>query len=462
MEAVYVVLTIILFVALVLMLMKRLNASFSMLFVGVIGLLVFMALSGQSVMEKSTGNMFFDAFSYFQTSMVSSFTMTGITLITVLGYVAFMNKLKASDMFAITVAKPISKIKSKYVIIVLAMLVCCVIKWVIPSAVTSFLMAYACIYPVLRHCGIRRVTAICTITVSLAWSLGPGQPFTGMVYGTFAPEVAISAPEFFVNVELRYFIPVFIVCAVSFILTTKYFEAREDKKPYEYATPDEVSETLIDTKTLGIPGWYGLLPIIPLVLVIIFGGTFLPIRVGVVPIYLMCGMFVILIECVRRRTIRAAVEDYQLILDGMGESWARYAAMAWAGAVFADAIGKLGGLDILMKMLISPDLSVQVLLIVGGIAVFVITALTGQPNLGIFGLTPVIVAAATFINADLYYVLLPIAAAATGSNILSVAAPVALVSAEKGGIPVTTFIVRQAIPCICSGLAIILCCAFMF
>lgn len=462
MDVLYVVITILLFVVLILMLMKRLNASFCMLFVGVVGLLIYMGLSGTSVLETSTGNFFFDAFSYFQNSMVTSFTQTGITLITVLGYVSFMNALKASDMFAMTVAKPISKIRSKYVIIVLAMLVCCVIKWVIPSAVTAFLMAYACIYPILRHCGIRRITAICAITVSLAWSLGPGQPFTAMVYGTFAPEVSISAPEYFLNVELKYFIPVFIVCAVSFILTTKYFEKREDAKPYEYATPDEVSDALIDTKTLGIPGWYGLLPIIPLVLVIIFGGTFFPIRVGVVPIYLMFGIFVIIIECIRKKSVAAAIDSYQLILDGMGESWARYAAMAWAGAVFADAVGKLGGLDILMKMFISPDLSVQVLLIVGGVAVFIVTALTGQPNLGIFGLTPVIVAAATIINADLYYVLLPVAAAATGSNILSVAAPVALVSAEKGGIPVTTYIVRQAIPCICSGAAIILCCAFMF
>lgn len=462
MDLVYVLITVALFAVLVLMLMKRLNATFSMLFVGVIGLLFFTALTGESVMEKSTGNLFLDAFAYFQNSMVNSFTMTGITLIVVLGYVEYMNELKASDMFAMTCAKVITKIKSKYVIMVLAMLVCCVIKWVIPSAVTSFLMCYACIYPILRHCGIRRVTAICTITISLAWSIGPGAPFIGMIYGTFAPDIDISAPTYFLNVELKYFIPVFVVCAISFILTTKFFEAREDKKPYVFDSPDDVGEALIDTKTLGIPGWYGLLPIIPLVLVILLGGTFFPIKMGVVPIYLMFGMIVIIIECIRKKTIRAAVDNYQLILDGMGTSWGRYAAMAWGGAVFADAIDKLGGLEMIMTALITPDFAPQALLIIGGIAVFIITALTGQPNLGIFGLTPVILAAATVINADVYYVLLPIAACATGSNILSVAAPVALVSAEKGGIPVTSYIVRQAIPCICSGLAIILCCAFMF
>lgn len=455
--------TIVMFVVLVFLLMKRLQPQFCLIIVGLVAILAMYFINGVSGLEKPTGSLFFDGFAYLQNSLVSSFTSTGITLIVVLGYVAFMNVLKASDIFAITVAKVVTKIKSKYVILVLALLIGCVIKWVIPSAVTAFLMMYATIYPVLRRCGIRRITAICAITISMAWSMGPGQPFTGMLYGAFAPEVGMTAPDFFVGYELKYFVPTFIVCAVVFLITTRIFEAREDKHPVEYLTPDEVGEADFDIKSFGIPGWYGLLPIVPLVLVILLGGQVIPgVRVGVVPVYLFFSILVVFIECIRQKSLAKGFQSFETVMDGMGESFARYATVAWAGVVFADGLTAVGGLDLLASMFVAPDIAAPVLLIIGGLLVFVITALTGQVMLGLFGLCPAIVAAAGIIGADVSYILTPICAAATGSNILSVAAAVTLVAAEKAGIPVTSYIVRQAAPCFASILTIILCCAFMF
>lgn len=458
-----IVATVIMFVILVALLMKRLQPQFCLIIVGLIAVVVMEFVTGESCIETSTGNLFFDGFAYLQESMVSSFTSTGITLIVVLGYVAFMNALKASDVFAITVAKVVTKIKSKYVILILALFIGCLIKWVIPSAVTAFLMMYATIYPILRRCGIGRITAICAITISMAWSMGPGQPFTGMLYGTFDPEANMTAPDFFVNYELKYFIPTFIVCAAVFLGTTKFFDARDAKHPVEFLSPDEVGNADFDIKSFGIPRWYGLLPIIPLFAVILLGGQVIPgIRVGVVPVYLFFAILVVFIECIRKKSLAGGLESFETVMDGMGESFARYATVAWAGVVFADGLTAVGGLDILAEMFVAPDISAPILLIIGGLLVFIITALTGQVMLGLFGLCPAIVAAAGIIGADVTYILTPICAAATGSNILSVAAAVTLVSAEKAGIPVTSFIIRQAVPCFASILTIILCCAFMF
>lgn len=462
MDAFLVIGTILMFVVLILMLIKMMNPQFCLIIVGVVAIIAMMFVTGQSVLETSTGNLFFDAFGYLQDSLISSFTSTGITLVVVLGFVEYMNHLKASDMFALSVAKVVVKIKSKYVILILALLLGCVIKWVIPSAVTAFLMLYATIYPVLRHCGIRRITAICAITISMAWSLGPGQPFTGMIYGTFAPDVAMSGPDFFVNYELKYFIPTFVVCAVVFILVTKYFEKREDKNPISYLSEDDAAESDTDTSKLGIPKWYGLLPIIPLVLVILLGGSFLPIKVGVVPVYLFFAILVIIIEMIRKRSIKDATNDFMTFLEGMGLSFGRYATVAWAGVVFADAVAQVGGLDILVNAVVSTDTSVQLFILIISIITIIVSALTSQVMLCIFGLGPIIASFAALTGADITYLLIPMGALATGPNILSVAAPVALVSAEKAGIPVMTYIVRQTIPLVASCLTIVVCTMVMF
>lgn len=456
--------TLIMFVVLVLMLVKGLNPQFSLILVGMVAIMIMMFVTGQSILEQSTGNFFFDAFSYLQTSLVSSFTSTGITLIAVLGYVEYMNMLKASDVFALSVAKHVVKIKSKYAILVLALLIACVIKWVIPSAVTSFLMMFATIYPVLRRCGINRITAIMAITVTLSWSMGPGQPFTSQIYGTFAPDSGMTAPDYFLNYELKYFIPVFVVSVVAFLLTVKFFDARDAKKPVAFLTPDEVGDDEdIDTSKLGIPKWYGLLPIIPLVLVILLGGQVIPgVRVGVVPIYIMCGIFVVIIEMIRRKSVVDASRDFMKFLEGMGTSFGRYATVVWAGIVFADGVTQVGGLDILISMVVSADTSAMLFLFVISIVIILCAILTSQVVLCIYGVGPIIASFCALTGADPVYMLLPMGVCATAPGLLSPAAAITLVAAEKAGLPVMSYIVRMAIPILAATLATVLCCMFMF
>lgn len=457
-----IILTLLLFVVLVPLLMKGWNPQFALLLVGIVGLIIFMFATGQSIVEKSTGNLFFDGFQYLVDSLNSSFVSTGITLCVVLGYVEYMNYLKANDVFAIACSRVVNKIKSKYVIILIAMVISVLIKWVIPSAVTAFLMLFACVYPILRRCGISRITAIGTITICMMFTLGPGQPFTGMIYGTFAPESGITGPSFFVDYELKYFLPVFVVGAASFIFMSNYFDKRDAKNGIKYINEETFDESVTNIKDLGVPSWYGLLPIIPLVLVIVLGGGMLPFKVGVVPVYLFMTFIVVIVEMIRRRAIVSSSQDFMNFLEGMGVSFGRYATVVWAGVVFADAVSKIGGLDILINMIVSTDTSAPLFMLLIYIIVMIVAILTSQVVLCIFGIGPIITSFANLTGASIIPLLVPMGALATGDGILSLAAAVTLVAAEKAGLKVTDFILRMSVPAVLMSLTVIGCSMFMF
>ena len=93
-----VIITLAVLVLLIVAIIKNWNVSAVMIFMSIAVLVGFSLITGTSLMgEKSTGNLFLDVYESFQSTMSTQMGKNILTMISILGYIAYMNHLKATE-----------------------------------------------------------------------------------------------------------------------------------------------------------------------------------------------------------------------------------------------------------------------------------------------------------------------------------------------------------------------------
>ena len=174
---------------------------------------------------------------------------SGILIMSVMGFVTYMNHLKASNLLALLAAKPLRRLKSPYVVVVLAIVVGAILKLFVPShsGLTTLLMAT--IYPILIQVGVKKKTAVATVVISGAFDIGPACPITNFVVALDDVKKLTTITEFFIKKQLPVTVITIILTTVVFVLINRYFDKKEKEEANEVM---EVQEA----KDLGIPMFY--------------------------------------------------------------------------------------------------------------------------------------------------------------------------------------------------------------
>ena len=159
-SALSVILTLLLLAGLIVGIVKKLNPVMLLFFLSVVGLLVYGAITGTGLAATTTGNALLDVFAYFDETWKSGFTGNALIVICIVGYVGYMNHLKASNIFAILVAKQLLRFKNaKWVAGVVAIVLIYWMSMGVPSGVAFLALLYGTLYPVLRYLGMNGLTA---------------------------------------------------------------------------------------------------------------------------------------------------------------------------------------------------------------------------------------------------------------------------------------------------------------
>lgn len=462
MDVILIIASFVMMGSLVYLLIKGYNPVLCLMLLGFVAIVIMQYVNRASIIgEATSGNYLLDVFTHLRNVFISQFTSVGINVMVVLGYVKLLDHIKANDLFAVLLGSTVKNLKSKYVILTITLLIGVIVKWIIPSAITTFLLLLATVYPVLRALGISKLTAISALTVTTTWPLGPNQFFTGMIFGTFT-DVEFTAPEFFLQQELLFIGPTLVITVIAFILSTKYFEKKEKAAGLAEDESEIAIEKLIP-ESFGIPMFYASLPIIPLVIVLLFSGTIIPgLRIDVVPAYLMCLLFVVFVNFVRNKSLKIAGDDLAIFFKGMGDSFGNFVCLVIAGAFFADGFAQVGGMAIMMNMLIAPGASAIPMLIIGCVASFVVGALSGNIAVGFFSVGALFGTFITATGADPFFMFAPFVTVSAAGTMLSVASISVLVPAKEAGVPPTRLIKRNAVPTVFAAATVLICSILMF
>ena len=349
MDVFKVVITLALFVILIVSIIKKYNILTVLTGLSVVGYLCATAINGTSVIgENSIGNIWLDNFEAWRVSLTSTVTGSGILIMTVMAYSVFMDKIKASNMFAGLLAIPLTKVKSSFALICLAPVLGFLVLIIIPSGMSCYCVCLATIYPVLVAAGCHPLTAAVALLLGCGCFAGPANPFVSMGIGLLG--INLDAATFFVQYGFLTAVVIELVCGIVLALWSKALRRKGD----DGCGTADIME--LDIKTLGVPKWYGLLPLIPLVFIFVFskmgpGGVVMSVVAAYFLSLIISGIchFFVVGKGNRKNMLN---EIGPTFYHGMGDAFGRVVAIVAMGTLFGSVLNNLGGIKVIMNSLV--------------------------------------------------------------------------------------------------------------
>ena len=254
-------------------LLKKMKAQFVLFFGGLILLTaaVIMHLcgllpNGAHLLPKgvsSTGFVGFDLFKAISSIMSSRLAGIGLLIMSAAGYSKYMSMIGASAIMADYLSRPLRVFKSPYLVLSMSYFVGAVADLFIPSASGLAMLLMVTMYPVLVRLGASRLSAAALIATVSCLDMGPTSGAAN-----YAAQVAgMDTMTYFLEYQIPVGIVVTVAVAALHFFTQRYFDAKDGEKANEVDL-SVVKNDDLDSK--GAPAWYGILPTIPLVLLIVF------------------------------------------------------------------------------------------------------------------------------------------------------------------------------------------------
>lgn len=438
--------TLVLLGLLIFSIVKKYKTSVVLLALSLVAYAGLTIANGSVMGDATSGSAFFDIFEMIRKS--ASGTMGGNVLIimSLYGYIVYMQHIKASEMFATLVAAPLKKLKKPYLMAALMVVVGNIIKIVIPSGISVAALMLATLYPVLLQIGCSKATAASAVLLSYFTCWGPSDAslYTAL---SLAGIEDVSVAEWFVTSQIPVMLVTLIAVALIFIPISKFFDKRENAEK-----SDEVLEVK-SAKDIGVPYFYALLPLLPLLTILIFSELIAKsIVVSVVAASYFSLIVAIIIHTICQRKFSECFNGVSVVFDGMGDYFKGPGILLVFGTLFAGALNSIGG----MKLIVGAISGIS-----GGtvLAIF-ITTLLGTLVMGITGVfngnVPLIVPLMTTIIAagglpELPLLHLALVGLALGSSVTPVAGA-SLYIASATNVSILTCVKRNLVPIICGGL----------
>lgn len=355
---------------------------------------------------KSTGFFGFDLNEAFTKLMQGRLPGLGLNIMMIAGFSVYMDKIGASKALVKLCVKPLSAIRSPYVLLAVTYVLGQFMALFINSAVGLGLLLMASVYPLLVALGVSRASAAAVIGSTCCLDLGPASSNAMRAADLLGTDVV----TYFVQSQIPVALCVIATVAVGHFFVQRAFDRRDAAK--NTATVKEEGQDLEKAFEGAGPTYYAFLPMLPLVLLIIFSpmvysGVKLSLQTGI----MVSIMIAFIIDFLTVRGFKTACDRTKAVFEGMGKVFTSTVGLICCAELFALGMNKLGGVSALISAAASMESAgVWVMLLVMLSIMVIATVVTGSGNAAFFAFSP----------------LLPEAAASVGINAAVLAVPVQL------------------------------------
>ena len=254
----------------------------------------------------------------------------GLQLMAIGGFSRYMEHVGASNALFEVFKKPLSMIKSPYILLGAAFLVSQVMAIFVPSHAGLALLLMVTLYPLLVRSGVSQMSALGMIGCAQYVDAGPGSGNCNMA----AQVAGMDVSEYFVYYQLPLFVAVTLIVCVTHMIVQRWWDKKEGWTfdPNNIATLAGSKASDADANT---PKIYAILPIIPLFLIIFFSkvaGS--SIRMDVVTAMLISTIVAICFELVRHRKVKEVFASLKLFYEGMGKILVSVVSLIVCGEFF--------------------------------------------------------------------------------------------------------------------------------
>lgn len=310
---------------------------------GILLVIAALALKGEEIVFASLGkanthSTVFNIIALFKEILASKLSGIGLLIMSIGGFVNYMKKIGASEALVAIAVRPLKWFrKFPYLTAALLIPIGQFLFMATPSAAGLSLLLMVAVYPLLMQLGISKVSAVAVITACTIFDMGPA---SGNVHQA-ASLSGISGMDYFVSYQLPLILPAIVVMVILYLFTNRYFDK---KMNYEI-------EPLGECRTLatGIPSFYALLPVLPIVLLFSFSDL-VGSRVHInAPIAMISSMLItMIVEVFRLRNFKAVAESAKSFWEGAADVFASVVTLIICAEFFAEGIKMLGLIDSLV------------------------------------------------------------------------------------------------------------------
>lgn len=323
------------------LIVKRMKPQ-AVLFAGGFFLLAVAILMGVPLLDakKSTGLVWFDIFKFVEDTFSTRAAGIGLMIMTVGGFAKYMDYIGASRSLVHLASKPLSLIRSPYLLLAVSYIIGQLLNIVIPSAAGLCVLLMATMYPVLVSLGVSRLSAAAVVATTPCLDLGPAS-------GTavFAAKTAdLDVADYFVGEQIPIAVVTMAAISISHYFIQRYFDRKEGvEAKVLQAAPVQEGEQLP-------PSIYALLPMVPIILVLMFSKLCITsIKMPVVTAMIISVFLAMLMELIRTRHPKEVCKSIQVFFDGMGHLFATVITLIVAGETFAFGLTKIGAIDLIIQ-----------------------------------------------------------------------------------------------------------------
>lgn len=313
------------------LIIKKYDTILALAFGGII-LLVFAAILGHPILNEktTTGVVWLDIFKVIEVLFLKNLGNIGLTIITLFGYSAYMSAIGADTVTIEIMTKPLKVIKAKYLLIPLIFLLGNLLSLVVPSASGLGILLMATLFPILTNLDISPLAAggvIATTATIMPTPLGADNVIASETFG-------INLVKY-VSQHAMISIPTLIIMAITHYFWQKYLDKKESSENLNLNNVKEV-------KKASEPWFYGILPLLPLILVIVINVCFKSIKVGLVTITFICLVISIIIDYSRKRNVENLSLAMKKVFSGMGNGLAMVITLLVAAGMLVEGLKALG------------------------------------------------------------------------------------------------------------------------
>lgn len=387
--------------------------------------------------EESTGFGIFDVFEFIRNTFSNTTAGLGLTIMAVGGFAKYMEYTGASNTLVSFAIRPLRNIKRPYLLLPVGFIIGQTLNIFIPSASGLGVLLMVTMYPIFRAVGVSKMSATAVIATTAALDLGPASGNANL-----AAEISnLHVSEYFVSYQL----PISIVTTVVIAALHYIVSIRMDKKENLYLQYDEIETQTEEINTA--PALYGLLPLLPLLLILVFSPFMIDtIELDVVTAMLISLFLSMVFETIRYRQISKVFDSIQVFFDGMGSQFAKIVTLVIAGQTFAYGLTQIGFIDYIISGAQNAELGVIPMTIVMVIIIALTAVLMGSGNAPFFAFAALAPDITGPLGIDTVLMALPMQLTSGIARSMSPIAGVLIATAGISGVNPVQVAKRTAIP----------------
>ncbi len=357
-----------------------------------------------------------DPLKQIELDFIKQFSRAGIIIMVLFGFSAYMSHIGANDVAVKIMSKPIAKIRSPYILVPIVFWIGSLLSLIIPSAASLAVILMATLYPILRVANMSSLSAagvIATTATIVPTPLGGDNVVAAKILGFEHVVDYVTLHHAVIS------LPVLAIIGIAHYFWQKYMDKRQGAAAFT-----DVDESKLATNSQLPPAYYALFPLIPLLLIVVFGLFFRQIKIGLVEITLFSFALAFIVELIRKGDLREQMKNSSLFFTGMGQGFSQVVVLIVAASTLVaglTAIGAIGTVASLVKEV--NNAGIGLMFIFSGLTAL-ITLISGSGNAVFYSFIELIPSIATQAHVDPVMIALPMQLT---SNLIRAMSPVSAV-----------------------------------